>query len=77
MFLSGPLSELQRVWNDYGVQVETAPAGAMVAHTDIVYVIDRTGRTRAILNADPGPASTSSLSSFSTLLASQVLAAQS
>ena len=77
MFLSGPVAQLHKVWNDYGVQAEVAPAGAMVAHTDIVYVIDRTGRTRAILNADPGASSPSSLSSFSTLLVGQVHAAQS
>jgi hypothetical protein len=44
----------------------------MIAHTDIVYIIDRTGHTRAILNADPGDGSSASASSFSALLAGQV-----
>ncbi len=72
-FLSGPLAQLDKVWDDYGVQAEVAPAGAMIAHSDIVYIIDRTGRTREILNSDPGDGSPASQSSFSALLASQVL----
>lgn len=43
----------------------------MVDHSDIVFIIDRHGQTREILNADPGDGS-SSHSSFSTLLAGQV-----
>jgi cytochrome oxidase Cu insertion factor (SCO1/SenC/PrrC family) len=72
IYLTGPLAQLHKVWNDYGVQVAVAPAGAMIAHTDIVYIIDRTGHTRAILNADPGDGSSASASSFSALLAGQV-----
>jgi cytochrome oxidase Cu insertion factor (SCO1/SenC/PrrC family) len=44
----------------------------MVNHSDIVYIIDRRGRTREILNADPGAADAASESSFSGLLAGQV-----
>jgi cytochrome oxidase Cu insertion factor (SCO1/SenC/PrrC family) len=76
-FLSGPLAQLHKVWNDYGVQVAVAPAGAMIAHSDIVYVIDRTGHTRAILNSDPGDGNQASQSSFAALLASQVRTLQS
>ncbi len=72
IYLTGSLAQLHKVWNDYGVQVAVAPAGAMIAHTDIVYIIDRTGHTRAILNADPGDGSSASASSFSALLAGQV-----
>ncbi len=39
-FLSGPLAQLHKVWDDYGVQTAVVPAGAMIAHSDIVYVID-------------------------------------
>ena len=46
--------QLHKVWNDYGVQVAAAPAGAMIAHSDIVYIIDRTGHIRAILDSGPG-----------------------
>ena len=77
IYLTGSLAQLHKVWNDYGVQAAVAPAGAMVAHTDIVYVIDRTGRTRAILNADPGTGAQPAVSSFSALLAGQVRTVQS
>jgi cytochrome oxidase Cu insertion factor (SCO1/SenC/PrrC family) len=56
-YLTGSLVQLHDVWNDYGVQTEVSPAGGMVAHTDIVYMIDKHGRTRVILNADPGDGS--------------------
>ena len=71
-FLTGSLSQLHRVWNDYGVQTQVTPAGAMIAHSDIVYVIDPRGHTRVILNADPGVGSTADQSSFSGVLAGQV-----
>ncbi len=53
-FLTGSLSQLHKLWNEYGVQTEITPAGGMVAHSDIVYLIDRHGHTRVILNSDPG-----------------------
>jgi cytochrome oxidase Cu insertion factor (SCO1/SenC/PrrC family) len=56
-YLTGSLPQLQRDWNNYGVQTEISPAGGMVAHSDIVYVIDKRGRTRVILNGDPGDGS--------------------
>jgi cytochrome oxidase Cu insertion factor (SCO1/SenC/PrrC family) len=66
-FLTGPVAVLQHVWDNYSVQALVVPGGAMVNHTDIVYVIDRTGQIRYILDADPGD--TSALrSSFTTLL---------
>ena len=71
-YLTGSVRQLQNVWNEYGVQVAAAPAGGMIAHTDIVYIIDADGQTREILNADPGAGSSASRSSFSALLASQV-----
>ena len=42
----------------------------MVAHNDIAFVIDATGRTRAELNFDPGPGTASTKSSFAAELAS-------
>jgi cytochrome oxidase Cu insertion factor (SCO1/SenC/PrrC family) len=71
-YLTGSVRQLQNVWNEYGVQAVAAPAGAMIDHTDIVYIIDGDGQTREILNADPGDGSSASRSSFSALLASQV-----
>ena len=66
-YLTGPLSALSRIWNEYAIQVETAPAGGMIAHTELAYVIDPTGRVRAVLDADPGP-DAATQSSFATLL---------
>ena len=70
--LLGTQVELHQVWNDYGVQIQVTPAGAMVAHGDIVYIIDKSGHTREILDSDPGDGSAPSQSSFSALLTSQV-----
>jgi cytochrome oxidase Cu insertion factor (SCO1/SenC/PrrC family) len=63
-YLTGSLSQLRRVWANYGVVVDTLPGGQMVAHNDLVFVIDRSGRVRFEFNADPGPGTTTSLSSF-------------
>jgi cytochrome oxidase Cu insertion factor (SCO1/SenC/PrrC family) len=71
IYLTGSVAQLQKVWDDYGVQTEVSPAGGMVAHSDIVYVIDRQGRTRVILNADAGGGSAED-SSFVGLLTSQI-----
>ncbi|MGD0880879.1 MAG: SCO family protein [Acidimicrobiales bacterium] len=72
LFLTGSRSELESVWNAYGVTVESAPAGGMVAHEDVVYIIDSHGSIRSILDADPGPGDATSQSSFSGLVATQV-----
>ena len=54
-YLTGSVAQLQRVWDSYGVEVDDVPAGAMIAHSDLAYVIDARGRERDILNSDPGP----------------------
>ncbi len=72
IFLTGPLDQLESVWDHYGAQSAVSPAGAMIAHNDIVYVIDRTGRTRVVLDADPGDGTAATESSFSALLSGQV-----
>ncbi len=70
-FLTGSLAQLQRVWNSYGVLVNTVGAGAMIAHSDLAFIIDAHGRERDALIDDPGPTQTFA-SSFSTLLQSQI-----
>jgi cytochrome oxidase Cu insertion factor (SCO1/SenC/PrrC family) len=67
-YLTGSLSQLSAVWRQYGVTVENLPAGAMSAHNDLAVVIDPTGHIRQEVSADPGPATTSTKSSFSVLL---------
>jgi len=69
VFLTGPVSQLHRVWANYGINVATLPGGQMVAHNDLVFVIDRTGHIRFEVNSDPGPGTTSSKSSFAVVFA--------
>jgi cytochrome oxidase Cu insertion factor (SCO1/SenC/PrrC family) len=71
-YLTGSAAALRRVWNSFGVQVEYAPGGAMIAHSDIAYVIDPNGHTRYILNSDPGPGTQASKSSFAVVLADEL-----
>jgi cytochrome oxidase Cu insertion factor (SCO1/SenC/PrrC family) len=68
LYLTGSLSQLGRVWDEYGITVSNLPAGAMTAHSEEAIVIDRSGNIRYELDADPGPATTSTQSSFSVLL---------
>jgi cytochrome oxidase Cu insertion factor (SCO1/SenC/PrrC family) len=70
LYLTGTLAQLRSIWNQYGVDVEDLPAGAMSAHNDLAIVIDPSGHIRQEIDADPGPATTSSQSSFAVLLAS-------
>ncbi len=70
-YLTGSLSALQHIWNSYGVLVTTLTAGAMVAHSDLAFVIDPEGRERDALIDEPGPTQ-SYASSFSSLLLSRI-----
>jgi cytochrome oxidase Cu insertion factor (SCO1/SenC/PrrC family) len=69
-YLTGPLPELQHVWAAFAVEVSYESGGAMIDHSDVVYVIDPTGRTREVLDADPGPATNATGSAFSQTIAS-------
>ncbi|HTW06722.1 MAG TPA: SCO family protein, partial [Acidimicrobiales bacterium] len=71
-YLTGSLAELRQVWKAYGEEVAYLPAGAMIMHSEYAYVIDSSGRTRDILDTDPGPATSATKSSFSVLLAATV-----
>ncbi len=70
-FLTGSVTQLQRVWNSYGVLVNTVGAGAMVAHSDLAFIIDGRGRERDALIDDPGPTQAFA-SSFSSLLLGRI-----
>jgi cytochrome oxidase Cu insertion factor (SCO1/SenC/PrrC family) len=74
LYLTGSLRSLQRIWNDYGVLTSILPAGAMISHNDLVYVIDPRGNVRAVLDSDPGSGA-ALRSSFTSLLTAQVLSA--
>ena len=72
LYLTGPLSRLQAIWQHYGIEVENLPAGAMAAHNDLAYVISASGRVRQEFSDDPGPGTDATKSSFAGLLASSV-----
>ena len=69
LYLTGSVPQLQQVWKDYGIAAQILPAGCMIGHPDIAYVIDQAGRVRTELNTDPGPGTTATKSSFAVLLA--------
>lgn len=71
LFLTGTLTQLQQAWKNYGIAAQIVAAGGMIAHNDVVYVIDKGGHTRAVLNFDPGPGTQSTQSSFAGELAAQ------
>lgn len=72
LYLTGPTAQLRRVWTSFGVFADYSPAGAMIAHSDVAYVIDAAGHTRVILNTDPGPGTATTESSLSATIANQV-----
>jgi cytochrome oxidase Cu insertion factor (SCO1/SenC/PrrC family) len=43
-FLSGSLRELDEIWTTYGVTVEYAPSTGQLGHTNVIDVIDPSGR---------------------------------
>jgi cytochrome oxidase Cu insertion factor (SCO1/SenC/PrrC family) len=68
LYLTGSLAQLRQSWRAYSIGAEIVPAGGMVAHTDVAYVIDARGHTRTELDFDPGPGTASSVSSFAVEL---------
>jgi cytochrome oxidase Cu insertion factor (SCO1/SenC/PrrC family) len=68
LYLTGSLAQLQQAWKNYDVAAEILPAGGMIAHSDVAYVIDPDGHTRTELDFDPGPGTTTTESSFAVEL---------
>lgn len=69
LFLTGLATELAKVWKSYSVAVHVEPAGAMVSHSEIAFVIDASGYERFRLNTQPGPATAATEASFASVLA--------
>jgi cytochrome oxidase Cu insertion factor (SCO1/SenC/PrrC family) len=67
-YLTGSLTSLSAIWRNYGVQIVNSPTGAMVGHNDVAYVIDRSGRERYIVNANPGTGQSFETSSLAGVL---------
>ncbi|HUJ67558.1 MAG TPA: SCO family protein [Acidimicrobiales bacterium] len=76
-YLTGPLPALQHVWAAFAIEVAYEPGGAMIDHSEVAYVIDPTGRTREVLNTDPGPATGATDSAFAQVLAAGLKSALS
>jgi cytochrome oxidase Cu insertion factor (SCO1/SenC/PrrC family) len=70
-YLTGTVPQLQHVWDSFGVLVGVVPAGAMIDHSDVAFVIDRRGVERDALIDDPGPSNIYA-SSFSSLLLDRI-----
>jgi cytochrome oxidase Cu insertion factor (SCO1/SenC/PrrC family) len=67
LFLTGTLTQLRQVWGSYGIQVaHMAPGSSLMS--DLVFVIDKTGRIRQEIRDNPGPGTVSTRSSFAALL---------
>lgn len=75
-YLTGTIGELGIVWQDYAADVESLPAGSMVAHDDLVDVISPMGDVRSTFRADPGNSSITH-ASLATLVIEEVERVQS
>jgi len=72
LYLTGSLPQLETVWRSFGVIAQYSPGGAMIAHSEISYVIDANGHIRYILDTDAGPGTEATKSSFAVTLANAV-----
>jgi cytochrome oxidase Cu insertion factor (SCO1/SenC/PrrC family) len=68
LYLTGSPAQLRPVWAGYGIAALIEPAGSMIGHSEIAYVIDQAGRTRQEMQFDPGPGTTATQSSFAAEL---------
>jgi cytochrome oxidase Cu insertion factor (SCO1/SenC/PrrC family) len=69
LYLTGSPARLRQIYHAWGVPAETLPAGAMLGHSDLAFVVDQSGELRETLDMDPGPGTAATQSSFATLLA--------
>jgi cytochrome oxidase Cu insertion factor (SCO1/SenC/PrrC family) len=69
VYLTGTPAQLRPVWREYGAASETSPAGSMLLHNDIAFVIGPDGQLREELDFDPGPGTAATVSSFAAELA--------
>ncbi len=76
LFLTGSARELAKAWAAYGIQVAASDAGAMVAHSEVAFIIDPRGRMREVLGDTPGT-TPSERSSMAELIADGLRAALS
>jgi cytochrome oxidase Cu insertion factor (SCO1/SenC/PrrC family) len=72
LYLTGTDKELERIWDAYGILVGYASGGAMIAHSDTAYVINRDGQMNWVLALDPGSPTPATKSSFAVTLANAI-----
>ncbi|MGO8860913.1 MAG: SCO family protein [Acidimicrobiales bacterium] len=68
LYLGGPLAQLEPIWDRYGIVIGYSPGGAMIAHSELAYIISPSGRMRYVLDSDPGAATAATRSSFAVTL---------
>jgi cytochrome oxidase Cu insertion factor (SCO1/SenC/PrrC family) len=68
-YLTGPAPQLETLWRKYGMDISPGTGSTMMNHNDEVFVVDANGRTRQIINSDPGPATAATSSSYSQIFA--------
>jgi cytochrome oxidase Cu insertion factor (SCO1/SenC/PrrC family) len=71
-FLTGSAAQLHSIWESFGILVQYSTGGAMLAHSDLAYVIDGKGQARYIVDTDPGPGTQVTRSSTSSVLAGAI-----
>jgi cytochrome oxidase Cu insertion factor (SCO1/SenC/PrrC family) len=68
-FVTGALVRLAKIWNEYGIQVESSPKALMSVHSDLMFIISPSGRTRWIIPDDPISSSSGQSSAETQLIA--------
>ena len=68
LYLTGSLAQLRQVWRGYNIAAQVEPAGSMIGHSELAYVIDQAGRVRQEMNFSPGPGTAATESSFAAEL---------
>jgi cytochrome oxidase Cu insertion factor (SCO1/SenC/PrrC family) len=71
-YLTGSLPQLKSIWNNYGILIGYSPGGAMIAHSELAYVISPSGQMRYSLDSDPGASTSATKSSFAVTLANAI-----
>ncbi len=69
LYLTGGVARLRQLWSAFGVEIGVPRGGAMVDHPDGAAIVNREGDIRWLANFDPGPATSSTRSSFAVTLA--------
>lgn len=67
-FVTGTAAQLAAVWKQWGVEVQVAPNGSMVIHSEPFFAIDSGGTVRSTWNAVTGQGPASALGASGTAL---------